>query len=286
MYRLAAVACALLIWSAEALRAQQHSPELARILSGLAARTQHYYDRFISIICTETVRQQELKFSLAPDGKPRVTAYELSVTRDPRSSGEGQFRVERIVQSVNGRPPRRNHKPECTDPKTGTPEPMAFLLAANQQRYRFSLPDGVGGEAQTAPPRTHAIDFIETPPERVRIKWEGNCFEAEGGGHQGRVWFDPVTYDVMQVDVRLSKPFMVPMPSGFFGLQPAIRVERSEMTLRFARVQFQEPDESILLPQSIDTLHVLRGIASLRINQTLGGYRRFLTKSEIRPSAF
>lgn len=283
MYRFA-VACALLVCGAATLRAQQHSPDLANILSGLAARTQLYYDRFTSIICTETVRQQDLKVSLAPDGKPRVTTYELSVTRDPRSAGEEEFRVERVVQSVNGRPARRNHKPDCTDPKTGTPEPMAFLLAANQHRYRFSLPHSVDDDAQTSPPGTRALDFIEAPPDRVRIKWEGNCFEAEGGGHQGRVWFDPVTYDVLQVEVRLSKPFMVPMPSGFFGVQPAIRVERSEMTIRFARVQFQEPDESVLLPHSIDTLHVLRGISSLRINQTLGDYRRFLTKSEIRPA--
>ena len=259
----------------------QHDTDLSVILAGLAVRTQQYYDRFISIICTETVHQQDLKFSLAPLGKPRVTVYELSVARDPRGKGESEFRVERAVQSVNGRPARRNHRPECTDPKTGSPEPMAFLLAANQRRYRFSTvtpehaaPDGLSG--------AHGIDFLETPPERVRIKWESNCFEAEGGGHQGRVWYDPATYDVLQIDVRLSRPFQVPIPSGLAGLQPAIRVERSEMTLRFERVEFQQPDETALLPRSIDTLHVLRGIPSLRIRQSFSSYRRFLTKSEIR----
>ena len=37
---------------------------IAAILSGLAERTQQYFDRFTSIICTETVHQQDLKFSL------------------------------------------------------------------------------------------------------------------------------------------------------------------------------------------------------------------------------
>ena len=120
----------------------------------------------------------------------------------------------------------------------------------------------------------------------MRVKWEGSCFEAEGGGHQGRVWFDPETYDIFQVDVRLSKPFHIPLPDGFFGIRPAIRVEKSEMALRFSRVAFQQPDEALMLPASIETLHVLRGVPSMRINQTLANYRRFLTRSEIRTSGF
>jgi hypothetical protein len=255
----------------------QSSDDLASVLASLAERTQQYYDRFISIICTETVVTQDLRFNLAPVGRPRITVFELSVARDSRAKGEAEFRVERTLQSVNGRPARKNQRTECTDPKTGTPEPLGFLLATNQSRYRFSIADAAGG-----PAGAHALDFIESPPERVRVKWEGSCFEAEGGGHQGRVWFDPRTYDVLQVDLRLSKPFLIPLPNGYFGIQPAIRVERSEMTLRFSRVEFQQPDEIVLLPDSIETLHVLRGVPSLRIHQKLANYRRFLTKSEIR----
>ena len=33
-----------------------------------------------------------------------------------------------------------------------------------------------------------------------------------------------------------------------------------------------------MLPASIETLHVLRGVPSMRIHQTLTGYRRFLTR--------
>jgi hypothetical protein len=63
-------------------------------------------------------------------------------------------------------------------------------------------------------------------------------------------------------------------------------VEKSETTLRFSRVDFEAPDETLMLPSSISTLHVLRGAPSMRISQTLASYRRFLTKSEIRPNAF
>ncbi len=275
MRRLVLIACAVLVWGNGA-RAQA-SVDLATILVGLAGRTQQYYDRFISIICTETVHTQDLKSNLAPAGRPRTTVYELSVARNPGGKRDAEFRVDRTLQSVNGRTARRNQPAECTDPKTGTPEPLAFLLASNQKRYRFTVADAGAG-----PPGARAIDFIETPPQRVRIKWEGNCFEADGGGQQGRVWFDPDTYDVLQVEVRLSKPFPIPLPDGFFGIHPAIRVEKSEMTLRFSRVEFQQPDEALMLPASIDTFHVLRGVPSLRIHQTLTNYRRFLTKAEIR----
>jgi hypothetical protein len=256
--------------------------ELTSILSSLAERTQQYYDRFISIICTEKVHLQELRFNLAPQGKPRVTVYELSVSRNPRARDENDFRVERILQMVNGRPARKHQQPGCTDPRTGTPEPLAFLLAKNQTGYRFTLDDSATG----GPSGTRALHYVESPPERVQIRWSGNCFEAEGGGHEGRVWFDPATFDVLQVEIRLSKPFLVPMPAGYMGLIPAIRVERSEATLRFARVQFTQPDETVLLPESVETLHVLRGVPSLRMTQTLSNFRRFLAESSIRTSTF
>lgn len=272
----ARLVCALVVCAA-GVRTQEPA-DLVPILEGLAQRTQQYYDRFISIICTETVETQDLRFNLAPVGRPRITVYELRVVRDPREEKDrASFRVERTLQSVNGRPARKNQRAECTDPKTGTPEPLGFLLAANQPRYRFST-----AHAKDGPPGAHALDFIESPPERVRVRWEGRCFEAEGGGQQGRVWFDPSTYDVIQIDLRLSQPFVIPLPNGYFGVRPAIRVERSEMTLRFSRVEFQQPDESVLLPDSVNTLHVLRGAPSLRINQKFGNYRRFLTKAEIR----
>jgi hypothetical protein len=246
------------------------SSDLVSILGGLAERTQQYYDRFISIICTETVHQQELKSSLAPVGKPRITVYELSVTRGPRSKQSTDFRVERTLQSINGRPAGKNKQPECTDPKTVTAEPLGFLLSQNQSGFRFSLSADVTG----GPPGTRAIDFVQTPPDLVKITWVAHCFEAEMAG-VGRVWFDPDTLDVLRVEERLSKP-------PHFGLLRAIRIERAERVVEFARVKFEQPEETVLLPESIETLFVFRGAPSFRTIQKLGNYRRFLSESTIR----
>jgi hypothetical protein len=261
--------------------------QLPAILGALAGRTQQYYDRFVSIICTETVRQQELRSNLAPTGKPRVTVFELSVSRPSDAGGGSDFRVERSLQSVNGRPARPNQQPGCTDPKTGTPEPLAFLLQANQAGYRFKMVDHAPlDSARAGPSGTRALEFAEREVDRPRISWKGNCFQAEGGGHTGTLWYDPATYDVLQLSIHLAKPFQIPVPAAYFGIQPPIRVERWETTLRFARVNFSQPDETALLPESIETLTVFKGAPSLRTRQELANYRRFLAESSIRTSTF
>src|SRR5688500_10978487 len=151
----AALAVGVLVVAAGTAAPSGQSDEMTMILGSLADRTRQYYERFISIICTETVHHQDLRSNLAPTGKPRVTVYELSVSRDPRSEKESDFRVERILQTVNGRPARKYHQPECTDPKTGTPEPLGFLLAPNQKQFRFTL----AGASAGGPVGTRALDF-------------------------------------------------------------------------------------------------------------------------------
>jgi hypothetical protein len=276
----AAVVCATAGWAQVPDAAAV--PALTAVLNHLAERTQQYYDRFISIICTETVRQQDLRRNLAPAGKPRVTVFELSVSRDPKTQDANDLRIERTLLSVNGRAAKKNQQPGCTDPKTGTPEPLSFLLEKNQPRFRFALNErAVGG-----PAGARALSFIQSPPEPVSVKWTANCFNAEGGGQEGRVWFDPVTFDVLQVEARLSTPFHVRVPQISVGIQSPIFVERAETTVRFERVAFEKPDEIVLLPQSVETLTVFRGATSLRTEQKLTNFRRFLAESTIHGITF
>ena len=83
----------------------------------------------------------------------------------------------------------------------------------------------------------------------MRVNWEGTASRREGGGDEGRVWFDPDTFDVLQIDIRLSKPFLVPLRSGAtsgpFSRQSEWNDRKS--TMHFSRVEFQQPDEVVLL---------------------------------------
>ena len=160
------------------------------------------------------------RFNLMPTGKPRTTVYELSVSRDPERERRRHV-PRRSDAAVRQRASRAKGSGDRAAPirRPASPEPLAFLLADNQQRYRFTFAAGPAARPAHAP---------STSSSRRRSgcasRGTGNCFEAEGGGHQGRLWFDRDSYDVLRVDIRLSKPFPVPLRGGHRGAGP-IRVE-------------------------------------------------------------
>jgi hypothetical protein len=54
------------------------------------------------------------------------------------------------------------------------------------------------------------------------------------------------------------------------------------VTIRYKTVAFHDPEEAMLLPESIDLINVMRGgLASTRRSQTFSDYRRFLTGGRV-----
>jgi hypothetical protein len=59
-------------------------------------------------------------------------------------------------------------------------------------------------------------------------------------------------------------------------------IERYDTAIRYRSVRFSDPEEALLLPESIDTLVIWRnGLESTRRRQEYSGYRRFLTGGRI-----
>jgi hypothetical protein len=57
---------------------------------------------------------------------------------------------------------------------------------------------------------------------------------------------------------------------------------REDTTIRYRTVSFSDPDETLLLPESIESLSVLSGgLQSTRRNQIYSGYRRFIGDSRV-----
>jgi hypothetical protein len=55
-------------------------------------------------------------------------------------------------------------------------------------------------------------------------------------------------------------------------------VERHDTTIKYKTVTFADPEEALLLPESIETLSVFRGgLESIRHRQEFSNYRRFVT---------
>ena len=67
------------------------------------------------------------------------------------------------------------------------------------------------------------------------------------------------------------------------GASSYMTIERADSSIRYRRVPFSDPDETMLLPESIESLTVLRtGLQSTRRMQVFSNYRRFLTSGRVR----
>ena len=103
--------------------------ELDDLLARAGAAVERYYARAQSIVVDENVAIQPLALDLRHDGFARRLTYELRVEWNPDATGDDSpAKVTRQLIAVNGRPPKPDQEPECLDPRSTSPEPLAFLL--------------------------------------------------------------------------------------------------------------------------------------------------------------
>ncbi len=251
---------------------------LMPLVTQIGERVRSYHERLASISATETVIQRNLDGRFNVRGKRREFIYDLIITRLDTSPGApADVRAERQLRLVDGRPPKKHEEPACTDPLPGYDDPLSFLLPENKARYRFDAGDAEGDEL--------VLQFAQIEPDQTHITWkDDHCFIADGGRMVGRLWVDRAAHDVMRVESRLAEPFpvisRVPLADGGRFLL----IERSDTTVRLARVRFENPDEILLLPESIETITSVRGAATPRMQteQTFTSYRRFMTEAKIK----
>jgi hypothetical protein len=265
--------------------ADSGAPDLSTFLARVGQRVERYYGRAQSIMCEETVRLEQLGHDMAWNGSHvRRLVYELRVAWNATAT-DGKIpeaTVLRQLVSVDGRPPRDGDEPGCMDPKPVSPEPLAMLLPGQQGDYRFSH----AGMRRTRERSTVMLDFksmVTRPPE---IQWKGDCVSVDLPGRwRGRVWLDGATADVVRLDEQLIGMFDLPTPKHHVrrGASPFMTIERVNSSIRYRPVEFDDPDETLMLPESITTVQVIRdsGSPRVRIWQTFSKYRRFVTDARI-----
>jgi len=259
--------------------------DLADTLSRVGERVEAYYSRARSIVCTETVVLQPLTYDLAADGFARRLVYELRVEWEPPGPGEtsGEAHVVRELLSVNGRRPGPKDEPKCTDPKPVSPEPLAMLLPSRQSEFVFK-PAGGG---RTAGRASLSFDYqaAGTPP--ATVSWKDECVSVDVPAKtKGRVWVDAATGDVLRLDEHLSGmfDFAVPREHQRDWHVGSMTLERADSSTQYKPVKFAEPDETVLLPASIESVWIFRtpnGASRTRRSQTFSSYRRFTTGGRI-----
>jgi hypothetical protein len=262
--------------------------DLDRLLERVSARVEHYFERAQSLVSTESVLITSFGSNLVQEGFPRRLVYELRVAWDPAtaSSSLPEATLHRDLVSVNGRPPKPNEEPKCTDPKNDlqpvSPESLSMLLAANRKDYLFAA----AGTSRLGGRTAVMIDFKSTvvgPPE---VKWKEDCVSLSLPGRtRGRIWIDSETADVLRIDERLSGMFDFRVPPSRSRLHAPLwmSLDRFETSTRYKPVVFHDPEETLVLPASIERTSVFRGpaVRQERTAETFSDYRRFLADSHI-----
>lgn len=270
----------------------QTAPDIDELLTLVGQRISEYYKRAQNVICTEKTMVQPVGHDFTPVGFPRVTEYELRVETDASADGDDspEARVMRQLFKVNGRPPRDKDKKDragCTDANPLSTEPLAFLLPAHRSEYTFiSRGAGKGKDSQTL-----IIEFTSSKPEgkgelAEDPRGHDDCFTwSLPVVMKGRVWVDARSYEVVRVEQRMAGMADISVPSKLAArhrLDNNITVERHDTTIRYKTIPFRDPDEAMHLPESIDTLVVVRGgLESIRSRQTFSDYRRFMTEGRV-----
>ncbi len=282
---LALIAAAAWLGGAAPAGGQPSARPLDDLLGRLANRVEQYYSRARSIICTETVRIQPLNASLAPDGFARQLVYDLRVSwepaDDPASPPQPEFIRE--LRTVNGRAPKPDFEPGCLDPPAIVDEPLALLLPSRREKYQFDW----AGDGQERRRPAFMVDYRSRRAEKAEVKWRDDCVSISLPGRtRGRMWVDPQTADVLRLDERLIGrfDFDVPREKAPFG-DRFMEIERVDTTTRYRRVTFTDPDETVMLPESVVTLTIITGagVPRLRTTQTYSDYRRFVTDARVVP---
>jgi hypothetical protein len=249
----------------------------------LSDYVEQYYTRAQSIVTNESVTVQRLNRDLSFDGFARRLEYELRVEWDPSvDADESPAKVTRQLLTVNGKPPRKGDKPECMDPKTVSPEPLAFLLPDRRHKYAFTS----AGVGRVDGREAVMVDYRSLEPGKPIVEWTDDCVSVDVPGRwRGRLWAEPETATIVRMDEQLIGMVDLPIPRKHQQINGALflTLERADMSIRYRAVRFSDPDETLMLPAEITSSSMWRngGSPGNRVTQSFSNYRRFVTAGRI-----
>jgi hypothetical protein len=197
----------------------------------------------------------------------------------------------RELLRANRRPAKAGDEPKCLDPAPVTPEPLEFLLPGHHDDYAFSggLPTLLDGRLAILleyTPRSSGTPKVTLDPKGTGDK---DCLSMDVPRRfRGRIWIDPESAAVRRIDESLMGPTDVPLPAEVqrrrgFGGGIYITLSRSNSSVRYTAVTFADPEETLMLPTSIENvwITIAGGARGVRMTQEYRNYRRFLTESRI-----
>lgn len=285
---------ALLVGVVVSVQVTATEPERAAMLDAVlqrvGERVELFFARAQSLVCLEVVRLQPLNAQWSSDGLGRTVESELRVSWDASDEGIASTEAQtlRKLLRVNGRPPRENDRNNCTTPEQQSQEtqPLSLLLPSKRGEYEFTA----AGDTRLDGRAAIMVDYrllreIEVDARLIEGRDDCVSFNIEGG-LRGRIWIDAQTHDVLRLDQRLSGMVEIPLPRDLkrrASLPTSWTLERWDTSIRFKSVAFDNPAETLLLPDSLSSLQVTRGAGTPRL-RTITHYRnyqRFMTSGRV-----
>jgi len=258
--------------------------EMPVVLTRVGAYVERYYSRAQRLVATEAVEVQMLAHDLAASGFPERYVNEVRVDWGPREEGKPAVAtfVRRLI-TMNGRRPKSKDQRKClAPPETDEIEPLSSLLPDLQAELKFSW----SGLRRVDERPVVVIDFQEITPPKVSSEWTKDCMSAQVDGRgAGRLWADPDTGEVLRLDTRLKGMVDIPVPREHQGeWQGSVKtLDRSDLSVRYRPVTFTDPDETLLLPATIERMVHWRGAGGSRYRRTqrFSNYKRFVAEGRV-----
>ena len=286
-----ATSLAVLALGATLSAEQSAAFDVAGVLDRASQRVTEYFARAQAIVCLEKVSLQRLGTGFSADGPARNVESELRLSWEP-TPDDPTPRVAKTIRQVvrvNGGKPRKKDYNNCTTPEQNIEEeqPLSMLLPQQRGDYTFTA----AGREKVDGREAMVIAFREVKKPKVDVslvddKEDCISFDIEGG-MRGKIWIDVETYDVLRMDTGLSGLINIPLPKKATrrGGNLFWTVERLDSSIRFKRVTFEDPQETLVLPVSSSLLSITRGSGTprLRTSTQYLSYRRFLTGARILP---
>ena len=258
-------------------------PGVEAVLQRIQASVERFYSRARHVLADVRVRVRPMARDFRSRGRARNLLYEMRVewAGGTDTTAPEPLVIRRLLEA-NGRTAAPEDEPVCADPEPFSEEPLAIFLPAKRKDYVFTW----SGRDREAGRETDVLEYRLRHHEAPTIEWEDTCVSIDLPGHtRGRVWADAETGDVLRVDERLSGmfEFRVPREQRRRGVRPTMTIESANSTVRYRRVAFSDPDETLLLPASMESMTVWRnaGVARQFITHELSNYRRFVTGARI-----
>ena len=276
---LAAAIGGLVLAVSGATLAQELSFDLEATLARVGAQLERRYQRSQRLVSTEMVWVRSFNHGMRSNGPPRRLEFERRVEwGTSEEDGVPTVRVFRELRSVNGREPQQRDLDACLTPLSETEDPLSVLLPARQRAFKFSLGelDWIDGR------RVARVDYVPLEEGRADVSWEEDCVSISlPGRSRGEAWVDVESGDVLRLDERLTRRFEFREPKNRPRARPGwITLERDDLSIRYQRVTFDDPAESLMLPRSIERSWTLQGsgfVPRYFRTQQLSNHRRFVT---------